>query len=262
MPHRIVLHAGFHKTGTTTVQHFFRVNRRALNRHMALRLRPQMIDLVHATRGYSTWRDPLTFDKVAARFDRLLDGLPDMPKRTLLISSEELSGHLPGRDDLENYSGAIDLHYLMVTRLRDRFPSSEIVLFFSTRDPDDWLQSAYWQHVKSSSLTLDFEAFAQRYSGAADLDAIVDDVAARVPCITRRMRLEACAALPFGPASPLLDICDIPGPVRATLTPPARMNTRPDLTVLLQLLTANRTYDDPEARRAAKNAILDKARQR
>ena len=39
MPARIVLHTGFHKTGTSTVQAFLRTNRKALLPVLAIRLK-------------------------------------------------------------------------------------------------------------------------------------------------------------------------------------------------------------------------------
>jgi hypothetical protein len=103
MPRRVIIHAGFHKTGTSTIQATLRENRVAMKRHVALRMRWHMKDLVAATRGYSTWRDPLTMIKVQHRFGLMLNELPVMPRRTLIISSEELAGHLPGRDDITDY---------------------------------------------------------------------------------------------------------------------------------------------------------------
>ena len=262
MPRRLILHAGFHKTGTSTVQQVLRTNRATLKKHLALRLKPQMKDLLHATRGYSTWRDPVSLAKAQARFSDLLTGLPGMPRRTLVISAEELVGHMPGRGQLTTYSAAPDLLYGFVTSVQSIFPEAEVALYFSTRDPQDWLVSAYWEHVKSSNLTLDFDAFADRYAAAADLDAIVDEVTARVPCASHRCRIETCADTPLGPADPLLDLCDIPPGLRADLLPHPPVNAREDVDVLVALLAANRAYADRDARKAAKMAILARARRR
>ncbi|TMM52943.1 hypothetical protein [Sulfitobacter sabulilitoris] len=261
MPRRIVLHAGFHKTGTTSVQQFLRVNRRALKPWLAIRLKPQIKPLLHATRGYSTWRDPVTLDKALNRFSKLLDSLPGMPKRTLCISAEELCGHLPGRDDLMDYSVAPSLLYGFVDRARAAFPNAEVALYFSTRAPGPWLHSAYWEHVTSSSMTLSFDDFVAQYRGAADLDHMVDLIAATVPCPTYRFKLEDSRTLPLGPVDPLLDLCDVPRDQRAAFVTPPPVNTRTDPAVLLALLDANRAYPDREARKAAKDAILAKARQ-
>lgn len=260
MPRRIVLHAGFHKTGTSTTQAVLRENRVALKRHVALRLRWQMKELLHATRGFSTWRDPLSLIKVQHRFGLLMDALPGMPRRTLVISAEELGGHLPGRGDLADYAAMPVLLHAFWEIMSERYPEAEIIVYLSTRAPEPWLASAYWEHVKSSGMTLDFDAFHARFHKAADLGGMVDEVADRLPCPVHATALEACRDLPLGPANPLLDLCDLPTELRAQLTPVVPANTRLGDDVLQTLLKVNRTHHGAEARNAAKKSILAEAR--
>ena len=106
-------------------------------------LKGQMPNLMHATRGYSTWRDDLTLVKAATRFGVVLDGLVAMPKRALLLSAEEFSGHMPGRGDLADDSAAPILLSRYCDEIAARFPNIEQVKYFSTRAPESWLQSAY-----------------------------------------------------------------------------------------------------------------------
>jgi len=260
MPRRVIIHAGFHKTGTSTIQATLRENRVAMKRHVALRMRWHMKDLVAATRGYSTWRDPLTMIKVQHRFGLMLNELPGMPRRTLIISSEELAGHLPGRDDITDYSAAPVLLYAFWEIAKERFPSAEICIYLSTRAPEPWLKSAHWEHVKASNMTLDFDAFAAKYARAADLDAMVADIASRVPVKVYHKRLEDCADLPLGPAAPLLSLCDLPQDVMASLTPAAPANQRFGDDVLEALLQINRNVHGSDARKAAKQIILEEAK--
>ncbi|MDC1480832.1 hypothetical protein N8146_00625 [Ascidiaceihabitans sp.] len=116
---------------------------------------------MHATRGYSTWRDNLTLIKAATRFGAVLDDLVTMPKRALLLSAEKFSGHMQGRGDLADYSTTPILLSRYCDEITARFPNIEQVIYFSTRAPESWLQSAYWEHVKSSSMALDYYAFAK-----------------------------------------------------------------------------------------------------
>lgn len=262
MPRRIILHAGFHKTGTSSIQATLRQNRVALKKHVALRLRWHMKDLVAATRGYSTWRDPLTLIKVQDRFTTLMDDLPGMPRRTLVISAEELAGHLPGRGDLEDYSAAPVLLYAFWEIARTRYPEAEILIYLSTRAPGPWLESAYAEHIKASNMTLDFDDFATRYRGAADLEGMVGEIASRVPVPVHHRALETCIDQPLGPADPLLDLCDLPLTLRAGLTAPPPANIRLGEDVLQAMLQANRTHDGADARNAAKAQILKEAQAR
>lgn len=259
MPRRIILHAGFHKTGTSTVQKFLRTNRVALRKQVALRLRWHMKDLISATRGYSTDRDPLTLIKVQSRFGALMNDLPGMPRRTLIISAEELAGHLPGRGALADYAAAPVLLYAFWEIAKTRYPKAEIMVYLSTRAPQTWLASAYWEHVKSSDMTMDFDAFAEKYHSAANLTAMVDEVTSRVPVAVRTHALEDCADLPFGPVDPLLDLCDVPDDIRAALVPEPPANTRPKPGVLETLLEVNRTAEGAGRRKSLKAAILAEA---
>ena len=260
MPRRIILHPGFHKTGTSSIQATLRANRPALKPHVVLRLRWHMKDLLHATRGYSTWRDPISLLKAEHRFETMLDGLPRMPRRTLVISAEELAGHLPGRGDLDDYSAAPELLDMFCRTLKRRFPRAEIMVYLSTRASEDWLASAYWEHVKASSMTLDLEAFTARYASAVKLDEMVAEIMRRLPCPVHHAALEDCKDLLLGPATPLLNLCDLPPDLMAQLTLPPAANTRLPVDVLQALLDANRQHaDDPQARRNAKTAILEQA---
>ncbi|WP_298858400.1 hypothetical protein [uncultured Sulfitobacter sp.] len=258
MPRRIVVHAGFHKTGTSTVQAVLRANRKTLMPALAIRLKGQMKELVSATRGYSTYGTADALEKVSSRFDALLDDLPGMPRRTLLLSAEELSGHMPGRGPLAEYSAAPILMYQFWQRAQAKFPKTPIVFCFATREPDTWLRSAWAEHVKSSGMTLDFTEYAVRYSQASNLAAIVGEVRRRVPAPVHSYALEDCANLPLGPADPVLDLCDLPDDIRSTLAPQPPQNTRLSEEMLDALLAINRAHSDTDARNAAKAKLLGK----
>jgi len=260
MPRRIIIHAGFHKTGTTTLQATLRENRTTLKKHIALRLRWHMKDIVAASRGYSTDQDPLTLIKVQSRFGSMMNALPGMPRRTLIISAEELSGHLPGRGDLMDYAAAPVLLYAYWEIAKARYPQAEVLIYLSTRSPTAWLASAYWEHVKSSNMTMDFDAFSTRYIKAAKLDDMVTEIASRVPAPVYAHALEDCCDLALGPADPLLDLCDLPQPLRSELVAAPPSNERLGDDVLHAMLEANRIHKTPAARNAAKAAILAEAR--
>ncbi|KKN25591.1 hypothetical protein LCGC14_0883250 [marine sediment metagenome] len=259
MPRQIILHTGFHKTGTTSLTATLRANRPALKPHVAMRLAPQMRELISATRGYSTWRDPLSLIKAEIRFRALLDELPSMPRRTLIITSEELGGHLPGRGDLKDYGAMPEILFQFWSIAREKFPSADIQVYLSTRAQSDWLESAYWQHVKSSSMTLDLDVYLERYQDSGNLEDMIDRIASRVPCPVHSTALEHSRLRPLGPADPLLDLCDIPDALRDTLVPGAAQNVRPDPQTLMALLDVNRTVKDQAKRMATKKAIMAKA---
>ncbi len=261
MPRRIIIHAGFHKTGTSTLQQTLRRNRPLLRPYLRSILRASLKDAVHAARGFSTWRDPLTLAKFRYRFEAALRPLKGMPKRCLCLSAEELSGHLPGRGDLADYSAAPILAAEMAGAAAAVLgDNTDLVFYYSTRDPETWLKSAYWEHVKASSMTLSFDDFAARYHPASDLPGVVARIAGALPCRVETACLSDTATQTAGPATPILDLCGVPAEVQRQLSvTPANPNLGE--AVLLALLAANREISDRAARDAAKSAILDAARQ-
>lgn len=263
MPGKIVIHAGFHKTGTTTVQQVLKKNAKLLWPHMAIGLRNRFGDLLHASRGYSTWRDPLTLAKFSHRFDAFIQGLDLGPKRQLVISAEELSGHLPGRGDLADYSAAPVLMGEIVQILENRFQTPDITFYFSTRAADPWLKSAYWEHVKASRMTLDFDAYFARYKASANLDEAAAQIAQQVaPYRVVTRSLESCADLVLGPADPLLDLLDIPAPRRALLQPQPQANQARSRDVLSAFLALNRSDISDQEVGQAKRAYLAELEQK
>lgn len=105
-------------------------------------------------------------------------------------------------------------------------------------------------------MTLERAEFAERYAGAADLDAMVAEIASRVPAAVTSVSLETAAAHPLGPAGPLLDLCDLPEDLRAGLVTVPPVNRGQDPAKLNALLEANRTIADKDRRRDVKKAIV------
>lgn len=257
MPGKIVIHAGFHKTGTTSVQQVLKNNAKHLWPHMAIALRHRFPELLHASRGYSTWRDPLTLAKFTHRFDAFIRELALGPNRQLVISAEELCGHLPGRGDLDDYSSAPELMSGIVSVLEDNFGKPDITFYFSTRAPESWLKSAHWEHVKASRMTLNFTDYKKRYKASGDLDGAARAIAGAVapyPVVTRT--LEDCRDLPLGPATPLLELLNVPEHKRALLQAAPVANAMRPPEVLKEFLKLNRSEMTGEEVGQAKRAYL------
>lgn len=258
MPGRVIIHAGFHKTGTTTIQRALRVNRPLLKPYLRAVLKWRLTDTCHAARGYSTWRDPFTLAKFRRRFRAALKDIGDTPRQSLVISAEELSGHLPGRDGIPDYSAAIPLAQEMAAALARIMPDAEAIFLYTTRSAGPWLRSAYWQHVRASSMTLDEADYIAQFPQSAELDRIAQEVQAHIPARVVTSPLEQTAHLPAGPATPLLDLCEVPRDVQAQMEI-QNMNPRLGDAALQQLLHANRSIQNKTQRAAAKQAILEQA---
>ena len=256
---RIVVHAGFHKTGTTTVQQTLRHNAPILWPVMAIGLRPKLVPILRAARGYSTWRDPLSLMKFGDRVDHYLAGLNLSANRMLCLSAEELSGHLPGRDQVSDYGATPALMREFAQVATARFgPGLDLCFYFSTRAPDAWLQSAWAEHVKASRMTRDLAGFIAETRPAADLPAVVTAIRAAVtPHKVHSTALENTTTLPLGPAQPLIDLLALPPRRAANLKPVARpANASLPPAILDQMLALNRSDLPRPAVNDAKAALL------
>ncbi|APX23055.1 MAG: hypothetical protein CML50_01690 [Rhodobacteraceae bacterium] len=252
---RIVIHAGFHKTGTTTVQTTLQANRALLEPHLRVCLKADFERLTKAARAYSLAPDEAgraAVGREAARFFRRLDR--DDP-RPVLMASEDLSGHLPGRRGLTRYHATAEIMALLSETAVARLDAAP-VFFFSTRERDAWLRSTWWQNLRSTRLTLDLDRYAEELAGAVDLEAIVAEVAVRVgPAQVASEPLETSRSRREGPLAPLLDLVALPPEPRAALELRPPENVQPDIGLAEVFLALNRSGLDDRHLREAKKTL-------
>ncbi|MBS0125820.1 hypothetical protein [Thetidibacter halocola] len=250
---RIVVHAGFHKTGTSSVQTMIDRNRVVLAPVLRAFLKPDFTPLTEAARGFSAapHKVPPAAVGIAARaFFATLD--PADP-RPVLMSSEDLSGHMPGRRGIDRYGAAPTVMRQIADAARGHFgETAEVTFHFSTRGAEAWLRSVWWQNLRVTRLTDDLPGFTRAHAGAADLEGIVAEVATAVaPARAVSVRLEDIVPCPRGPLEPLLDLLDLPASVRDALTVVGPVNAQPDVDLGPVLLALNRSgFDDAHLSRA------------
>ena len=258
MPRRVVLHIGFHKTGTTSIQRTLRTNRAVLKAKFIQGLKWRFPLLINAARGYSTYGDAMSLAKFSIRLDALLAELPAFKHRGFVMTCEELAGHIPGRAELQNYGAAVALMKEIREAFERRYERPDLHFVFTTRAPEPWLESAYWEHVKSSSMTLSLEEFRAQFSEAAQFTKVLDEIEKVVaPYPLSRIALEDCADHRLGPADPILRLAGLTDDDLANLEAIGPANTRLPQNVLDGLLAINRQEPDSAKRRAAKAAFLE-----
>ncbi len=247
---QVLIHAGFHKTGTTSVQNALRQNRARLKPHLRLFLPGKLTALCRAARAYSAERQPM--DEGLIRFEAAELAQrwhPDDP-RPILISSEDLSGHMPGRKGLTTYDATPQILALIAEAVQLAQPMARLAFHFSTRDPAAWIRSCYVQHLRALRMTEDIVTYTQRMAASADLDDVVDRVARVVaPIPVTRCRLEECTA---NPLVPILDRLDLPEGISDTLARPAPAFTAPPQAWIDAVLDLNRSALDQAEWKAAR----------
>lgn len=251
---RVIIHPGFHKTGTSSLQACLAANRAALAPYARLVLLDELAaPLRHATR-YATAGDPFDLAAFTAAFAQICQTIADTGK-TLLISCEGLSGRTPGKKGIVDYRAAVPLAEAMATAVKAVFGGkTTMTLVYTTREPADWMRSAWQHNLSGYRVTQDFETFCAEFSGAADFAQVLSQVAQklrRAEVISVPLRSVQDAVL--GPAEAVLSLLDLPPKVRAGLLDPGRRNAGHGGDVALQMLALNRSRlpDDEIKRRKA-----------
>jgi len=254
---RVILHAGFHKTGTSTVQQALYRNRHALSSHLRQVPRARMAASGRTARAWSVARDPLEMALFRFELAEALQGWDRADPRPVLVSAEDLCGNMPGRHGVTSYAAAVPLMRAVADTLAELYAAARPEFYFSTRSPDAWLASCHAQHLRATRMTMSAEEFAARHRPAAELDAVVDRIAAALaPLPVHRAALEQSRDRPLGPLDPLLDLLDLPGDLRAGLRPQPPVNAAPSPERSAELLRLNRSGLGEDALSAAKQTLL------
>lgn len=256
---RILLHPGFHKTGTSSLQRGAAAQLDRLNARLQLMLTPDLIEAARAARHYSERETEDDLERFSTEFQRAVAVQDSSDRRPLLISSEVLSGHLPGLKGVKTYAAAPALARSAVDILHRYYGAeARITVWFTTREPEAWLRSLYWQNLRAQRLTEEFKPFRERMATAADHARIVDEArrclgtAAEV----ETDRIEDIGPDPLGPLGAALRHL---GVTTHGLAPLPQHNTQPEHAAE-EFLALNRSAMGDKALSEAKRKVLRRYR--
>ncbi len=259
---RVIVHAGYHKTGTTSLQNFLHDNKALLAPFLRYYGKNDFLQAGAAARIYAQKPFPWRLRRFRKSLRLFLKHLPE--GGTIVLSRETFSGSMPGHHKTGGalitsyYQPSLRLAGVIIRELRRRFGEDvEITFFYTTRARESWIRSVHGHLLRSIRLTDDFEAFRARFpalaSPAEEAQRMVGALAP-VPVVTAA--LEDWAKHREGPAAALLDLLDVPDAVRAKLTPARRANTGQDKELRAQFLAINRRGGSRAALKAAKEKLL------
>lgn len=245
---QILLHPGFHRTGTSSMQHFLWRNHEVLSPHVSLMMLRHMKPVVRQCAHFAQTRDPLDLLELAELLDTAFNENPIPDGRHLIMSAEGLCGQMPGRPNMKDYAAASALIQYLTGYLSARFPTANLRVILTTRTPDSWLDSVYAFQLRTSRLRLDLAEFKKTYSQAANLEAALTQIADVIaPIDVMFLPLEEAGQHPKGPGCALLDQIGVPGMVRASLLSVGRGNEGPNAQLQQRFLEINRSaLDDDE----------------
>ena len=230
---RVIIHAGFHKTGTTSLQKFLEINAAALAPYVRVIMKPQMEDVASCARDCSNASvfglNAIRRATFRRRFANLLQRASLENGQLLLISCEALVGRMPGRENVAAFDAAAGLAKDMVTVAEKHFKNLDLTFLYTTRSQDSWMQSAYSHLLHQSKFTMSEAEFTERFHHAGDLDAIVARITKAIaPKTPITSQLETTTLEPFGPASAVLQLLDLPSEVVTDLEPAKHLNQQLD----------------------------------
>lgn len=257
---RVIVHAGFHKTGTTSAQEFLHTNRKHIIPRCALVLPNRLRrGAARMAMRYSRFGTTALLDQFSADLHATLSKI-EPKNRKVLVSDENLAGQMPGRDGHLDYASTPALMARAEDVICDVFGhETDVVFHFTTRAPDDWLRSTYRHNLRTTRLTMDAGEYMDIYTPAADLEGITADVAHEVTGTVYTIDL-ADLDDPLGPARPLIDLMELPKHLRNRLKSQLPQNKGSDDETSKALLALNRSGLSDAGLRAAKNDLLGKAK--
>ncbi|MEL6574095.1 MAG: hypothetical protein AAFQ64_20810 [Pseudomonadota bacterium] len=216
----ILLHPGFHRTGTSSIQHFLWMNRQVLAPHVTIRLTRHFKPLAQKCHRYAQNQNPLDLTELLDALDQGFAENPVPTDRDLLVSSESFCGDIPGHQSISDYSAAPALITYIASYLAERFPDAAVRILLTTREAQPWLTSTYRHVLRRNRITLTEAEFAAQYTAAGDLGAVVRDIAAAiVPLETLYLPLELAQTADLGPGAAVLEQLPMPDHIWENLKP-------------------------------------------
>lgn len=264
---RVLVHAGFHKTGTTSLQKYLAQNRAALAPYFDYYGQDDFKSAGARARIYAQkpfiWRR----HRFRGTFQRFLSGIPEAEQ--IVLSRETFSGVMPGHRDwrgrtLQDFRhAAIPLCRDVADGLRRRFGRScEVEFLFTTRDQESWIRSVYGHLVRSIHLTESFEEFRALFPRLIDLDEEAATISkALTPRKVHVARLEDLQTRKEGPAAAVLDLMAVPDEIRGTLPEASRANQRQTEDLEAEIMALNRSGLSKDRLKIKKEILLRGKRQ-
>ncbi len=260
----ILIHAGFHKTGTSSLQTFLELNKSQLSDYFLFYGKDDFCSAGYRARRYGQrpypWR--LWHFRIALR--AFLRTVPDGHR--LVLSRETFAGIMPGHlrfgRPIGNYKRtAPGLAKAIAAELKRRFGDNVVIEFlYTTRDTLPWQRSVHGHLLRSIRQVQPFETFRTQIGGSGLAPDLRQAQRVLNPIPVHSARLEDYTNKPGAAAQKILDIMGIPAKRREQLIPVGRTNVGHSQAVLDEFLTLNQNTIDPKVLKDNKEAIAAKER--
>ncbi|WP_415182814.1 hypothetical protein [Phaeovulum sp.] len=264
---RVIVHAGFHKTGTSSLQAYLGQHRKALAPYLAFYGKADFINAGSYARLYA--QRPFFWRRWAFRraIRAFLNAVPAAP--VIVLSRETFAGVMPGhrnwlRRTIRGYAfSAVPICRELRREILRRFPGATVEFLFTTREREDWIHSVYGHLLRSIHLTETFDAFRARFPDLIDPAVEAQRIAAALaPSRTHIAALEDYADGHAGPGDIVLDLVGVPANVRAALPRAGRANIGQTAAQKTAFLNLNHSGQGKTALKHIKDTMLREAREK
>jgi hypothetical protein len=259
---RIIVHAGFHKTGTTSLQTYLAQNRTTLAPWFDYYGQNDFKNAGARARIYAQKPFPWRLLRFRLNFRAFLRTIPNAA--TIVLSRETFVGVMPGHRDwrgrmlMDFAPAAVPLCQVVISELKRRFGAgAEIEFLFTTRERESWIRSVYGHLLRSIHLTESFEEFRAGFPDLIDLTGEANRIAPHLkPCKLHLRAMEDYVTSPTGPAGAVLELAGVPQDVVATLPSATRANAGQTSAQEEAFLAINRQSLSKAEKKARKEALL------
>ncbi len=262
---RVLVHAGFYKTGTTSLQAFLERHRHALKPYANVHMKTDLGRARYLGRWYGQRPSRLTLWLFEHGLSAALRRIPDAP--VIILSRESWSGMMPGfrRGGAVMTDGshdAITLARAILRCLRRRFgPDVRVEFLYSLREAEAWQRSLYGHVLRSSRLTDDWLTFRKRFANTPDPAAQAARVAAALtPIPVHISPLEDASQHRLGHGATVLRLLGVPQDEWRTFTAAPPNNPGPTTAQRERMLTLNRAGGLRARLRASKEAMMEQGK--
>lgn len=213
---KIILHFGFHKTGTTSLQQFLMKNRNVLTSYATCYFEEDLPQVAALARKYG--KIPFFWNRRKYRKElrKFLLGIED--SQTIVVSCEALGGIMPGYN---TFPLKRVVSYIPIARklmedfyeaLQKKFgDTADVYCLFTTRSSDTWVKSVYEHICRSKNLNEKFTDFINSFPQLPNLEHDAELIASGIPNVTVMVApLEIYSKKAFGPATAVLELLNIP----------------------------------------------------
>lgn len=204
-PKRVLLHCGFHKTGTTSIQRLLRANQDNFPKWLMATAHghQQVVALGDACRMFDKRPDQTRQAAVEAAWTALVVPFLQSPADCLVVSSENVLGRIPYPRNTETqlYPQAGTLLRIIAESRRDL----AVVPVLYLRDAEAWRHSLFKHLVRTRGLRMTAESFVRHPLVAqANLSAEADQIEASSGMEITRFHFEDDLATIHGLGTALL----------------------------------------------------------